>query len=432
MFVDKATVQVRAGKGGDGAVSFRHEKYVDRGGPDGGDGGDGGDVIFVADKDQNTLLSFRYKQELAAENGQAGGKRKMHGKNGAELIVNVPVGTVILGDDGQKVADFIEDGQKVIIAKGGKGGFGNAHFISSVRQAPRVAELGEKGDEYELKLELKLLADVGLIGLPNAGKSTFLSVVTNARPEIADYPFTTLTPNLGVAAIDENALLLADIPGLIEGASEGKGLGDEFLRHVERTAVLVHLIDVYNEDVAKVYGIIRQELAAYSPALVERPEIVALTKIEHLDEEIVADQKAKLQAIVGEDKPVFAISSLTKAGVKEVLREAYKAVKNSRQAAESAEAEAQAEKAPSKIPIIELSARAQDRAWRVEKQGDIFMVSGSKIQRFAARTNFATEEGVRRLRDIMRKMGIMHELERQGVKIGAQIAIRGVDQKLSY
>jgi GTP-binding protein len=250
MFVDTAKVFVQAGRGGDGAVSFRREIYIDKGGPDGGNGGKGGDVIFVASEGLNTLLNFRYKPELKGEPGQSGAKRDRYGKAGAANYVKVPVGTIVRRD-GEVIADFTHDGQEVVVARGGDGGFGNAHFKSSVRQAPRVAEKGEPGDAFEAELELKLLADVGLVGFPNAGKSTFLSVVSNAQPEIADYAFTTLTPNLGVADIDDGSLLIADIPGLIEGASEGKGLGDAFLRHVERTAVILHLVDAYSEDIAK-------------------------------------------------------------------------------------------------------------------------------------------------------------------------------------
>ncbi|MBC7459242.1 GTPase ObgE, partial [Candidatus Saccharibacteria bacterium] len=244
MFVDTAKVFVQAGRGGNGAVSFRREIYIDMGGPDGGDGGKGGDVIFVGTEGINTLIDFRYKPELKAAVGQAGSKRDRHGRSGEAMYVKVPVGTIVKRD-GRIIADFVRAGQEEVIARGGDGGFGNAHFKSSVRQTPRIAENGEDGDVFEAELELKLLADVGLLGFPNAGKSTFLSVVSNARPEIADYAFTTLTPNLGVADIDDGSLLIADIPGLIEGASEGKGLGDAFLRHVERTAVLLHLIDAY-------------------------------------------------------------------------------------------------------------------------------------------------------------------------------------------
>lgn len=243
MFVDTAKIFVQAGRGGNGAVSFRRELYIEKGGPDGGDGGKGGNVVFRATKDLNTLLNFRYKPEIKAKNGENGSKRNKTGKSGEDLIVKVPVGTLVKRD-GEILADLKFDGEEAIVARGGDGGFGNAHFKSSVRQTPRVAELGEAGETFEADLELKLLADVGLVGFPNAGKSTFLSVVSNARPEIANYAFTTLTPNLGVAEIDGFNLLIADIPGLIEGASEGKGLGDAFLRHVERTSVLLHLIDI--------------------------------------------------------------------------------------------------------------------------------------------------------------------------------------------
>jgi GTPase len=247
-FIDKVLVSVAAGNGGNGVVSFRHEKFIDKGGPDGGDGGKGGDVVFVASRNQNTLAAFRYQKEIKADHGNAGSKRKKHGRSAKDLLVALPVGTVASTADGTVVADLVEDGQRVIVAHGGRGGFGNAHFISSRRQAPKFAEKGDVGDAMDLTLELKMIADVGLVGLPNAGKSTLLSKISNARPEIANYPFTTLTPNLGVVDIDAgNSVLVADIPGLIEGAADGKGLGHDFLRHVERTAVILHLIDAYTD-----------------------------------------------------------------------------------------------------------------------------------------------------------------------------------------
>ncbi|MGB2861152.1 MAG: GTPase ObgE, partial [Candidatus Saccharimonas aalborgensis] len=319
MFVDTATVTIQAGKGGDGAVSFRHEIYVDKGGPDGGDGGRGGNVVFVATEQLNTLLNFRYKPELKAENGVNGSKKKMAGRWGTDLLVKVPVGTLVKRE-GVVIADLTYPGQEAIIAKGGGGGFGNAHFKSSTRQTPRMAELGEPGEGFVAELELKLLADVGLVGFPNAGKSTFLSVVSNARPEIADYPFTTLTPHLGVADSDGTSILIADIPGLIEGASEGKGLGDAFLRHVERTAVLLHLIDAYSDDVAAAYTTIRNELERYSPELVNRPEVIALTKCEGLDDEMIAMQRDTLCTVVSPSTDIFVISSQSHQGITEVLR----------------------------------------------------------------------------------------------------------------
>ena len=424
MFVDTAKVFVQAGRGGDGAVSFRHEIYVDMGGPDGGDGGRGGDVIFVASENVNTLLDFRYKPELKAEVGQSGSKRDRHGKSGKPFYVKVPMGTIVKRD-GEIIADLTHNGEEFIVAKGGDGGFGNAHFKSSVRQAPRIAEKGEAGDTFEAELELKLLADVGLVGFPNAGESTFLSVVSNARPEIADYAFTTLTPNLGVADIDSSSLLIADIPGLIEGASEGKGLGDAFLRHVERTAVIMHLIDAYSDDVAKAYTTIRGELHAYSEDLSTRPEVIVLTKIDGLDEELIQMQKDALATVAG-DTPVLAVSSQAHVGLTEVLRALQKEV----EAVRTAEKEA-VEEENDGLAVISLSQEARALSWKITKVQDdentIFVVKGHKIEKFARRTQFDSYEGVNRLRDIMKKMGISHALTREGAD-GASIIRIGIDE----
>jgi len=410
MFVDNAKVLVKAGKGGDGAVSFRHEKYVDKGGPDGGDGGRGGDVIFRATKDLNTLLNFRYKPELTAENGQAGSKRDKRGRSGESLVVKVPMGTIVRRTSGETIVDLVDDGQEAVVARGGDGGFGNAHFKSSTRQAPKVAELGEPGEEFEAELELKLLADVGLVGFPNAGKSTFLSVVSNARPEIANYEFTTLTPNLGVADVDDGSILIADIPGLIEGASEGKGLGDQFLRHIERTAVLLHMIDAYSDDPAEKYQTIRRELSAYSAELAKKTEVVALTKCDGLDQEIIAMQATAIQNIAP-NAQVLAISSQSGSGIKDLLRLLRAEVITYRQA----EADKRAATVGSaELPVISLSNEQMGDFWSVEPEDDGYRVSGEKIEKFARRTNFDQHEGVNRLRDIMRKMGIFHELTRQG------------------
>ncbi len=415
MFVDKVIVRVKAGDGGNGAVSFRHEKYVDRGGPDGGDGGRGGDVVFEADQNLNTLLHFRYKQELEAEPGRAGAKRNKRGHSGEGLIVRVPVGTQVY-HEAQLIADLVQAGQQTVVARGGDGGFGNAHFKSSTRQAPKVAELGEKGEQRELTLELKLLADVGLVGLPNAGKSTFLSVVTNAHPEIADYPFTTLTPNLGVADVDDVSLLIADIPGLIEGASEGKGLGDAFLRHIERTAVLLQLIDVYDDDVTATFQAVRGELAAYNTQLEKRPLIVALTKVEGLPKDGIEHKKSQLQKVLPKGTPLYVISSQAHQGTTELLRAVADAVKAARKT--------EAIEAPeSAIPVIGLNDAQKRDAWKVAQDGGRYVVTGAKIEKFAARTNFATEPGQRRLWDIMSKMGVLYELERQGVAPGDVIVI---------
>lgn len=423
MFVDTATVTIQAGKGGDGAVSFRHEIYVDKGGPDGGDGGRGGDVVFEATENLNTLLDFRYQPELKAEAGGNGSKAKRHGKFGQNLIVKVPMGTLVK-KDGIVIADLTANGQQIVIAKGGDGGFGNAHFKSSVRQTPRMAEKGEPGEAFTAELELKLLADVGLVGLPNAGKSTFLSVVTNARPEIADYAFTTLTPNLGVADIDDGSLLIADIPGLIEGAAEGKGLGDQFLRHVERTAVLLHLVDAYSNDIAADYRTIREELGQYSEELATRPEVVAITKIDGLDDDIIAMQIAEIKKVAPKDTEIMTMSSTAHKGLKEVLR----ALRSKVEAARALEAEEEAElEETGDLPVISLSSEAISKAWTVKKSEDgSFVVSGEKIEKFARRTNFDQYEGVNRLRDIMKKLGITHELTRQGA-VGDSIIRIGND-----
>ena len=421
MFVDTAKIFIQAGRGGNGAVSFRRELYIEKGGPDGGDGGRGGDVIFRATKDLNTLLNFRYKPELKAKNGESGSKRNKTGKSGEPLIVKVPVGTLVKRS-GEILADLKFDGEEAVVARGGDGGFGNAHFKSSIRQTPRVAELGENGETFEADLELKLLADVGLVGFPNAGKSTFLSVVSNARPEIANYAFTTLTPNLGVAEIDGSNLLIADIPGLIEGASEGRGLGDAFLRHVERTSVLLHLIDVYEENPGKKYQIIREELKKYQPELLDRPEIIALTKTEGMDSEMIKYQVSKIQEKAG-DVQVFAISSSAHLGIKNILRALRKEVEEFRKfEEESIENESEED-----IAVISFSQDEINKAWQVEfdEEENIFKVSGEKIEKFARRTNFMNVHGVNRLRDILRKMGIEHELRRMGAENSSIISIAG-------
>ena len=428
MFVDTAKVIVMAGKGGDGAVSFRHEIYVDKGGPDGGDGGRGGDVVFLATDNLNTLIDFRYQPELKAKNGENGAKSKRRGKSGADLIVKVPVGTIIKRGE-EIVADLNFDGQREIIAIGGDGGFGNAHFKSSTRQTPRIAENGEAGETYEAELELKLLADVGLLGLPNAGKSTFLGVVSNATPEIADYAFTTITPNLGVAQVDDTGVLIADIPGLIEGASEGKGLGDAFLKHVERTAVLLHLIDAYSNDIAKDYKIIREELKNYKVDLSERPEIIAITKTEGLDSEIIDMQIDELKkAVHSKDAQIFVISSQAHKGLTEVLRALKKEVAAYRLKQEE---DAKEELLDDDVPVISLSSHEKANTWQVEKQPPnemgviIYKVTGPKIEKFGRRTDFNNFEGVNRLRDIMRRFGIEHELIRQGASGDSIIRIAG-------
>lgn len=410
-------MKLEAGNGGDGAMSFRHEKFRPKGGPDGGDGGHGANITLKASRNQNTLAAFRYQKLLKAEDGQSGGQNNRHGKSGEGLEVMVPIGTAVSDENGTVLADLTADGQEVVIARGGKGGYGNAHFISSTRQAPRVSEKGEKGEQQDVIFELKMIADVGIVGLPNAGKSTLLSVISNAKPEIANYPFTTLQPNLGVVDIDsENSLLFADIPGLIEGASQGKGLGDEFLRHVERTSVLIHLIDVYSEDIAEAYKTIMAELAAYQTNLSKKPQIVVLSKAEGLDKEQIEEGIAQLKKLVPRGTPVMAISSPSGVGIKELLRAAQQ--KAGRARAASAK---NAEKAP--LPVIGFKENEND--WQVKKQAKKFIVTGKKIERFAARTKFGDSFGEYRLRDIMAKMGILAELERQGIEAGQVIQVGG-------
>ena len=423
MFVDTAKVKLQAGKGGDGAVSFRHEIYIPKGGPDGGDGGRGGSIIFRADKDTNTLLDFRYNPELKAEDGKNGSGQRSAGRSGKDLIVEVPIGTMVRRD-GELLADLDHDGAEAVIARGGDGGFGNAHFKSSTRQTPVVAEVGEPGEAFEAALELKLIADIGLVGLPNAGKSTFLARVSNARPEIADYPFTTLTPQLGVATIDDQDLLVADIPGLIEGAADGKGLGHDFLRHVERTAVLLHLVDVYNDDAGVAYRTIRHELSRYSD-LATRPEVVALTKCEGVDPEIIAMQRESILA-VNPDAEVLAISSQSGAGVKELLRRLL-ALKRAALTATPATARPARDLAAASdaLPVIQLGPDQLSRAWKVEPQGDKFVVTGAKIEKFARRTDLNNYASVNRLRDIMKKMGIRAELTARGATPESIISIAG-------
>lgn len=417
-FIDKVLVDVKAGDGGNGAVSFRHEKFIDRGGPDGGDGGNGGNVVFQASRNQSTLAAFRYQKEIKAPEGQPGSKVRKHGRSGKDLIVAIPVGTVVTDQNGIVLADLADDDQTVVIAKGGRGGFGNAHFVSSVRQAPKFSEKGEDGQAYILTLEIKMIADVGLVGLPNAGKSTLLATISNARPEIADYPFTTLKPNLGVVDIDnETSVLVADIPGLIEGAAQGKGLGHEFLRHVERTKVLIHLIDAYNDDVTVAYKTIQEELAAYKVDLTDRPQLIALNKTDGLDLDIVNDLTLQLQKVIPNNAKVYAMSAQSGAGVKQLLY-ALKATVQAHHQKAAAE-----QVLEDSVPILKLN--DSSLAWRVSADDSGYLVSGSKIEKFAARTDFDSEEGVARLRDIMRKMGIMHELQRQGVMAGKKIQIGG-------
>lgn len=419
MFVDKVKVKVKAGKGGDGAVSFRHEIYVDKGGPDGGDGGYGGDVIVRASRNENTLAKFRYTKLIKAEDGQNGSKANRHGRSGKNLVISVPVGTVILDDTGNEiVADLNNDDDEFVLAKGGDGGFGNAHFTSSVRQAPKVAEKGELGDSLDLTYELRMIADVGLVGLPNAGKSTFLSVVSNARPEIANYPFTTITPNLGMVDLGkDSSLLIADIPGLIEGASQGRGLGGEFLRHVSRCNVLLHLIDSTTEDIAKDYMVIRNELSSYSPELAQKQEVIALTKIDLVDSDIVEMQKQLLFKVMSPEKniSIYEISSQAHILTHDLLAVLHRIV--------SKQTQDKLNKSKSDSERVIIKLQDNPDKWKVQVKAKHVLVTGHKIEKFARRTDFDNEHGVARLRDIMKKMGILRYLEKQQTPIDTKIVI---------
>jgi GTP-binding protein len=344
-FLDQQKIYIRSGNGGAGCVGFRREKYLEFGGPDGGDGGRGGSVIIEAVENLNTLIDFRYQQHFKAKRGNGGSGRNKNGKAADDIILKVPVGTQIFEEDNEYLlGDLTKPGQRMIMAKGGDGGRGNSHFKTSTNQAPRRAEDGWPGEEHWLWLQLKLIADAGLIGLPNAGKSTFLAAVTRARPKIADYPFTTLHPNLGVGYVDGNEIVLADIPGLIEGAHEGAGLGDRFLGHVERCGVLFHLIDGTEEDVAKAYTTVRHELEQYGDILGSKIEVVALNKIDALTDEAIAEKKLALTEVA--KKGVMTISGIAGKGVEGALRALSQTVAEYRREERKAEQEAEEDTAP--------------------------------------------------------------------------------------
>jgi GTP-binding protein len=328
-FLDQAKIYVRGGDGGDGCISFRREKFIPRGGPNGGDGGRGGHVIARVDPELNTLIDYRYRQHFRAGRGAHGMGKDRTGANGADVKLALPRGTQIFAEDGTTlIADLAAPGQALIVAQGGDGGLGNSRFKSATNRAPRQATPGEPGEERWLWLRLKLLADAGLVGLPNAGKSTFLAAVSRARPKIADYPFTTLEPKLGTVAIDHDSFVIADIPGLIEGAHEGAGLGDRFLGHIERCRVLIHLVDATVADVAGAYGTVRRELAEYDAELARRPELVCLNKVDALGESEIAAQAAALREVA--DRPVFLTSGVARRGLDEVLRAAHAEIRAAR------------------------------------------------------------------------------------------------------
>jgi len=413
MFYDEAKVKIKAGDGGNGVVSFFRTKGITHGGPDGGDGGAGGNIYIEATDSENTLSDYIHQKEFEAENGKNGEKQRCHGKNGGDLVLRVPVGTVFfrtnINDKEIFLFDLNKNGQKELLAKGGRGGFGNAHFTSSTRQSPKFAELGSPGDEFEIKMELRLIADVGLVGYPNSGKSTLLSRVTSARPKIANYPFTTIVPNLGVVERGKTRLVLADIPGLIEGASAGRGLGHEFLRHIRRTRLLVHLIDGTEDDWVKRYKEIRKELGDFDKALLDKKELVAINKIDVLDKEEI---KEKLSAFGGEIKKklkikkIYLISSLTGEGIKKLFDDVFET----------------AAKTPiPKIEQVEKVFTFEDvdpRAFEIKKVKSGFRVYCKKIDEIAARADFNNPEAVGRIKDVMKKLGIVKAMEKQGLKVG--------------
>jgi len=414
LFFDEAKIHVQAGDGGRGCISFRREKFVPLGGPNGGNGGPGGDVYVVANRHLNTLIAFQRRRHFKAGRGGHGLGKDMQGKRGEDCLIEVPPGTVVWdADTGELIADLVEDGQRALVARGGRGGRGNRAFTSSTNQAPRIAEQGEPGQERWLRLELKLIADVGVIGLPNAGKSTLLAAVSAARPKIADYPFTTLQPNLGVVEVDHRTLVMADIPGLIEGAHAGAGLGHEFLRHIERTRALIHLLDGNSEHPLEDMGKINAELELYSPTLARKPQIVVLNKLDltHCRErwpEI--EREAKSQGI-----DIFAISAATGEGVQELLRRVVKML--------DAVPE---EVAPEEMAVFRPHEDDAD-AFEIEEREGSFYVRGAKIERLAAMTEWTLEEGVDRFQRILLATGVWEALEQAGIKPGDTVYIGDVE-----
>jgi len=412
MFTDHVEIHVKSGKGGDGMVHFRREKFIPLGGPDGGDGGKGGDVIFEVKPTLNTLSSFRQNQKFKADEGVKGGPSQMTGRNGKDLILYVPPGTLLYdADTGELIGDLTAPGQQLTICKGGRGGRGNQHFATSRNQAPRTAEKGEPAQEKRLRLELKLIADIGLIGVPNAGKSTLLSVLTNARPKVAPYPFTTLEPNLGVANIDDDTtVVLADIPGLIEGASQGAGLGHDFLRHIQRTRVLIHLLDGLSDDPLADYSQINSELSLFDPNLAKKPQLVALNKIDQPEvQERLADltKKFKKQKV-----ELVTISALARTNTRDLLIKAYQKLAETPPLEEL------------ELPLPVYKPKEDPREFAVTREGaNEWRVSGTAIERSASMTYWEHDGSVRRFQKIMETLGVDEALRKAGAQEGDTVAI---------
>ncbi len=423
MFYDHTKIYVKAGNGGDGSIHFRREKFVPFGGPDGGDGGRGGSVYIEATSNLNTLIDYRYRQHFKASSGVAGARQKMHGAKGEDVTLLVPCGTVIRdAETNELIADLVDEGQLVMVARGGRGGLGNVHFATATHQAPREAQRGEPGEERWLLLELRLVADVGLVGYPNAGKSTLLSVVTAAAPKIADYPFTTLSPNLGVVTIgqpgsgDEFSFVLADIPGLIEGAAQGVGLGHEFLRHIQRTRLLIHLLDgaAFESDLWQNFQAINQELREYDERLATRPQIVVLNKMDLPEaQERWPALKAKVEAA---GYPAFAISAVTHQGTSELMQYAAQRLQEIQQE----EAERAAAQAISDVEGPVLRPKPED-AFSITREKGVYIVKGKRVERTVNMTNLESEESMDRLQVTLAKMGVTSALEEAGVKVGDKV-----------
>ena len=410
MFVDRAAIEVRAGAGGDGVVAFRREKYIPRGGPNGGDGGRGGSVVLRADPQLTTLVDFRHRRRFEAERGGHGGSDNCSGKDAKDVIIPVPVGTLVMVD-GDLVADLDASGAEICVARGGRGGLGNQHFATSTRQTPRFAQRGEPGESHQVELQLKLLADAGIVGAPNAGKSTLLAAVSAARPKIADYPFTTLEPQLGVVRIDVDAsFVLVDVPGLIEGASKGVGLGDEFLRHVERCTVLVHLVDgaLKPEEAIAQLAMIERELAAWTPRLMDKTRIIAVSKQD------LPDARATLASLRDAlDVPVLGISAATRQGTKELMDATYAAILAAK-AGEAQEAE---------HVVLRPQPKTAASAVHVEREGRGYRVRGEKIERLASMTDLDTDDGRAYFERVLSRSGARKKLERLGLRPGDVIRI---------
>ncbi len=413
MLIDQAEIYVRSGKGGDGMVHFHREKYVPRGGPDGGDGGKGGDVVLEVKPTLNTLSSFRQKERYLAPDGKNGGPNNMSGKMGPDLVIHVPPGTVVFdAETGGLLGDLTEAGQRLVVCKGGRGGRGNQHFATARHQVPRTGEKGEPAEEKRLRLELKLIADIGLVGVPNAGKSTLLSVLTNARPKIAPYPFTTLEPNLGVAQIDDaTTVVLADIPGLIEGASQGAGLGFEFLRHVQRTRVLIHLLDGLSEDPLADFSQINTEMSLFDPNIARKPQIVAVNKIDQPEAQERLPQLKRDLKKRGVTK-IWEISALARANVREVLLAAAERLAET-PAIEDAEAP---------MPVYKPKEDPKEFTIRREDNGD-WRVSGTAIERAAKMTYFEHSGSLRRFQRLMEALGVEDALRKAGIQNGDTVLI---------